>query len=164
MNGKEYTFMYADKPVYFDPNQMLSDLIRIESGLVSRNLDISETFETLVSRFPAKADHVLPSVICEFKSGNTRYTVSRYTLNHENYPVSQYIFEEDQQLVGVFCRIYDYGSLIKKFITLFESDFVEKDETVNLWKWQNPNDSWFLVEKFGHTQLWCWKGELKKWK
>ncbi len=164
MNGKEYKFMYSEKPVFFDPNQMISDLIRNESNLNVRDLDSSETFQTILSKFPAMVKDASPSVICEFKAGDSNYLVSRYTFRYDNYPVSYYIFEEEKEMIGAFCRIYDYGSLLNSFAQLVEPDFVEEDETVNSWKWQTADNVMFYLEKFGHTQLWCWDGPLKKWK
>ena len=163
IKGKEYKFLYSDKPIVFDPNQMISDLNRSENNLVPRRLDSSETFETLLSRFPTRDRIDFPSVICEFKTGGLNYSVSRYTSKFDNYPISHYIFEEEKVVKAVFCRIYDYGYLLNSFATIVEPNFKEEDETVSSWKWQTQNNVTLYLEKFGHTQLWCWEGQLKNW-
>ena len=162
VNGKEYRFMYSGKPIFFDPSQMISELKRNESELISRNLASSENFESLLGRLPVRSEKEIPTVICQFKSGDKEITVSRYTLKREKYPVSQYVFEENQVLLGIFCRIYDYGALAASYIEKLELDFVEKNTEITSWKWKTSSESWFLVEKFGHTQLWCWNGPLEK--
>lgn len=162
VNGRSYRFRYSDKPIYFDPAQMISEIKRIEETLISKDLGSSENFETLQKRLPDLKENDSPTVICEFKSSDKKLSVFRFSLKVGVFPVSKYVFEEDQIVIGEFCRIYDYGAMVDFYLKSLDPDYVENDPNVNSWKWQSSNGAWFMIEKFGHTQLWCWKDELKK--
>lgn len=101
----------------------------------------------------------MPAVVCISGSGKNELKVSRYVFKEGNYPVSQYVFEQNKAVIGVFFRIYDYGFLTRKYALTVDPDFKEENQSSNSWKWEARAPLWAMVEKFGHTQLWVWEGE-----
>jgi hypothetical protein len=161
-NGKDYRFLYSGKPVFFDPMLMLSELKLRKAEAKPIFTSPFDKSETLLSKFPQKEDSLLPSVICLSNSGKNKLKVSRYVFKEGNYPVSQYVFEQNDVLIGVFFRIYDYGFLTRKYALTVDPDFIEENATTNSWKWEAKAPLWAMVEKFGHTQLWIWEGSVEK--
>lgn len=159
-NGKEYRFLYSDKPVFFDPMLMLSELKLRKAESKPLSTAPFSDLATLLSKFPQKEENLLPSVVCTSTSGKTELKVSRYVFKEGNYPVSQYVFEQNSQVIGVFFRIYDYGYLTRSYALAVDPDFKEENLTVNSWKWEANAPLWAMVEKFGHTQLWVWETAL----
>ncbi len=160
-NGKDYRFLYNGKPVFFDPMLMLTELQLRKNGAKNLALPKTDSLDKLRSKFPQKEDLLLPSVICVSSFGKKELKVSRYVYKEGNYPVSQYLFEFNNQVIGEFFRIYDYGYLTRKFASTVDSDFLEPDAEANCWKWEITEKDWIMVEKFGHTQLWYWTGPLE---
>jgi hypothetical protein len=156
-NGKTYRFMYSDKPVFFDPELMLTELKLRKAEARSIPSTPFQSIETLLTKFPQKEESLNPAVVCISKSGKNEMKVSRYVFKDGNYPVSQYVFERNSVVNGVFFRIYDYGFLTKKFAQSVDPNFTEDSQTVNSWKWESHPSHWVMVEKFGHTQLWIWE-------
>jgi hypothetical protein len=159
-NGKDYRFLYNGKPVFFDPMLMLTELQLRKNGAKNLPFPKADYFEAFRPKFPQKEEHLLPSVVCVSSHGKKELKVSRYTYKEGNYPVSQYLFEIDKQVIGEFFRIYDYGFLTRKYATAVDSGFSEADIDSNCWKWEANENKWIMVEKFGHTQLWYWSGPM----
>jgi hypothetical protein len=163
-NGKDYRFLYADKPVFFDPMLMLTELKLRKNEARSFPMISGATLETIATKFPQKDENLLPSVICVSNFGKNELKVSRYVFKEGNYPVSQYVFEENQSVIGIFFRIYDYGYLSRKYALAVDPSFLEENPNSNSWKWESTGSLWAMVEKFGHTQLWSWEGSLDRFR
>jgi hypothetical protein len=161
-NGKDYRFKYSGKPVFFDPMLMLGELKQRKADAKPIFTTPFRDAETLLCQFPQKEESLLPSVICISNSGKNELKVSRYVFKEGNYPVSQYVFEQNDKVIGMFYRIYDYGFLTRKYALTVDPDFVDEDPNANAWKWEASAPLWAMVEKFGHTQLWVWEGPLDK--
>ncbi|MFC5191121.1 hypothetical protein ACFPIK_05035 [Algoriphagus aquatilis] len=159
-NGKDYRFIYSGKPVFFDPTLMLSELKLRKS--VSKSMDTVpfDQMDTLLKKFPQKEESLMPAVVCISGSGKNELKVSRYVFKEENYPVSQYVFEQNNLVIGVFFRIYDYGFLTRKYALSVDPNFRDENLSSNSWKWEGKMPLWAMVEKFGHTQLWVWEGDV----
>jgi hypothetical protein len=162
INGVNYQFKFSGKPVFFDPSQMIKELINKTTNLTIRPLSSKENFDTLVSRLPVCPTDLLPGVICSFKTDSKKISVARYSFKDVNFLVSQYVFEIDGEIKGVFSRVYDNGFQLNNFFSKLEGDFDERGEEEFMWKWEAPDSSWITIEKFGHTQLVVWNGELQK--
>jgi hypothetical protein len=159
-NGKDYRFLYNGKPVFFDPLLMLTELQLRKNGAKHLPTPKTSSIQSLRSKFPQKEEQQLPAVVCVSSHGKNELKVSRYVYKEGNYPVSQYLFELNHQVIGEFFRIYDYGYLTRKYAVGLDPDFLEPDPEANCWKWEFTEKEWIMVEKFGHTQLWWWTGPL----
>lgn len=162
INGLNYQFKFSGKPIFFDPNQMISELINKTNSLVVRPLNSTENFDSLVSKLPGCPTDLLPGVICSFKIDDKKISVSRYSFKDGNFLVSQYVFDIDGKIKGVFSRVYDNGYQLNDFISRVEDNLDQRGEDEVMWKWKAPDSSWITIEKFGHTQLVVWNGELQK--
>ena len=111
-NGRVYTFSFSDKAVFFDPLFMVKELNTRRDRVKLRKLNTSETFDSLLERCPIPPEGQKPAVICTIKLEGKELKVFRYVFKDGIYPVSQYIFYIDQQMLGQFFRIYDYGHVL----------------------------------------------------
>lgn len=160
-NGKEYKFSFSNKAVFFDPLFMVKELNSRRDGVKLRKLNTSDTFDSLLERCPLQPEGQIPAVICTIKLEGKELKVFRYVFKDGIYPVSQYIFQINQQVIGQFFRIYDYGHLVRKYALTLDDTFKEEDPEETAWKWEADNGPMVIVEKFGHTQIWCWSGPIE---
>jgi hypothetical protein len=128
INGINYQFKFSGKPVFFDPNQMISELINKTNNLTTWPLGSKENFVTLLSKLPVCPTDLLPGVICSFKTDLKKISVARYSFKDGNFLVSQYVFEIDGEIKGVFSRIYDNGYQLDALFSKIEGDFHERGE------------------------------------
>lgn len=160
LNGRSFRFSYLSKPVFFDPISMLGEFEQRAFSSNIRNFKLLLP-ENELEKLLLSANIVdQPTVICEYDDAKSRLKVSRFSFRDGMYPVSLYQFEENGELLGCFCRRYDYGAKLKSLVELISGDTslheVGKNES---WLWKNEENGYLLLEKFGHTQLWY----LKNW-
>ena len=160
-NGKDYRFIYSGKPVFFDPIQIVQEGKRRLMEAKVRKFSAPHTLDSLDGFFPKKDNSILPTVVCSFKEKKGDYTVSRYVFKEGNYPVSHYVFEKNKTVMGVFFRIHDYGYLTQKYTLAIDPDLGQAEADLCSWKWESEGSTWTMIEKFGHTQIWCWNGALE---
>jgi hypothetical protein len=155
INGARFTFHYSDKPVFFDPLEMIREFKKRSSNYYTNRLELQIPFSESFTHFISSKVQDQPNVICVCITNGNELKVSRFSLKDGLYPLSFYRFELNGVLSGSFLKKYDYGSQIQKtaldFSALNNSTIVLKDES---WLWENNLGDQVFLEKFGHTQTW----------
>lgn len=155
INGVSFIFHYSDKPVFFDPLEMIREFKQRSSKEFSDRLVLQIPLNQSFSHFVSPNLQDQPNVVCLCSVNGNELKVSRYSLKDGLYPLSFYRFELNGVLSGTFARKYDYGSQIQKTATDFS---VLNNSTIDLnaerWLWENEQGDQVFLEKFGHTQTW----------
>ena len=158
LNGRSYRFKYQSKPVFFDPVSMLGEFEQRAFLSSTRKLPLLLSEADLEKLLLKTSIIGQPSVVCEYEERKMRLEVSRFSFRDGMYPVSLYQFVENGELLGCFCRRYDYGAKLKSLIFLISGDesIHEAGRNESL-LWNNEPSEYLLLEKFGHTQMWYFK-------
>lgn len=161
-SGQKLLFKHRGKMVFFDPVLMIQEFHYRKSDS-QQVYELQTTSGEVLGILPNLEPNHKPSVICEFEHGNRKWVVSRYSLNHENRPISHYRFEVDGNFLGALYRIYDNGNFMLNYslkIASSQGTNISLSKEKNYWR-SNSGEEVF-IEKFGHTQIWVWTQPLSE--
>ncbi|TFV97397.1 hypothetical protein E4S40_01705 [Algoriphagus kandeliae] len=155
INGWPYTYRYSDKPVFFDPIQMLKELnFRYQDSGVQR-LQYRFTEDPLprFMEFPKDSDSA--SVYCKIQLHEKEFEVFRYVFKISHFPASHYRFVYGGDQIATFTRMYHqsfyHQNLGLKLATIHKDSL---DLSTDKWAWEHPDGKVLFLEKFGYPQVW----------